>query len=250
MATFNILAFDGEAGTFRDGVLFPELLTNDWENEEMVGPAQVTRGIIVGAQRRPVQIAPDRQVLVPANRGQVAWAGDSSPIMRTSNDGKAFAVSGSVQAIRTEAGGTRHHIVAPAEGEKAVLVLVQTGLRGNGRQQEEALLGLLAQDKRIFEHGAFAADDGSRTLVRKVRTAMTRRGGTLTRVNQLIEVAPGGSILVAGMLDEAAVWRLSNEMGRLRKVESGAQMRATFTKLRAEQRRSNADERDQMPAAA
>lgn len=249
MATFNIVAFNGETGEFRDGIMFPELLTNDWENEQMVGPPAVKRGIIVGAQRRPVKVE-GNHVLVPANRGQVAWQGDSAPVMRTSNRGIVFAASGSVETIRTESGGTRFNIVAPAEGEQAAIVFVQTGLQGNGREQEAKVLEMLAKGERIYDHGAYALDGGSRGLVRKIRTALTHRGGILTRVNQLIEISPGGSVMVAGMLGENVVWRLSNEKGRLRKVDAGENPRATFAKLKAQGRTNTDDRRDEMPAEA
>ncbi len=251
MATFNIVSINGETGTIRsDGINWFELLTNplgrDWQ---IVGEPVIKQGILVGAQHRPVVIN-ERKVLVPRKLGEVAWAGETSPITRTSNDGKLYAVSGSVQTVRTEADGYRHLIVSPVEGEKAVLALVDSGLSGNKKQQEETLLRMLAQGKPYFEHGTFAVDDGARGLVRKIRTSLTRSGGVLTRVKQFVEVKPGGQILVAGMLEENAVWRFVNEDGRLRRVDAGQNPRATFAKLRMEQRRSNADQQDEMPAAA
>ena len=243
-------ALNGETGEIRDGINFPELLSNELNRSfEVQGPPAISRGILVGAQHRPLVIE-DKQVIVPRNRGQVAWQGESSPITRANKRGLVQAASGSVQTIRTEAGGTRHLIVAPVEGEKAVLVIVQTGLPGNARQQEAALLEMLSKGERDWEHGAFSVDSGARGLVRKIRTAKTRSGGVLTRTNHLIEVKPGGSILVAGMLNENAIWRFSNEGGRLRRVDAGENPRATFARLRREQRGRRDDVEDEMPLAA
>ncbi len=249
MASFNILALNGETGEIRDGISFPELLDNTLSKEfEIEGPPVVSRGIIVGAQYRPVEIE-GRLILVPRKRDQVAWAGDTNPIMRPGNKGLMYAASGSVKTIQTEAGGHRHLIVAPTEGEQAVIVFVQTGLPGNSKKQEERLLEMLDKQERFWEHGAFALDVGARGLVRKIRTALTRSGGIITRVNQLIEVKPGGSILVAGMLNEQAIWRFANEGGRLRRVDAGENPRKKFLQLRRGERNQR-DKEDEMPPAA
>lgn len=249
MASFNIHAVNGETGEFRQGVFFPELLTElNWD-EKSEAPPPVSRGFIVGAQHRPI-ILKDRKILVPRNRGQVAWQGETSPIMRTSNNGLVYAASGSVKAERTEAGGTRFSIVAPLEGDKTIIVLVQTGLPGNGKEQEAKLLEMMAKGHPYFEnHGAFALDTGAQVRVRKIRTALTRSGGILTRVNQLIEIGTGGAILVAGMMNESSVWRFVNEGGRLKRVDAGENPRVLFAKLRKEEARKRPEHEDEMPRA-
>lgn len=247
MATFNTYAFDGENGVLRDGILYPEIFSGQLGGRlEDVRPEEVSRGIIVGAQYRPLQIA-KRSIVMPRNRGQVAWQGDSSPITRQSNKGLMYAASVSVHTERTDADGTRFLIVAPREGEKAVMVLVQTGLSGNAAAQEDQVLSMLRNGQQPHDHGAYALDGGARGLIRKIRTAITRAGGYVTRVSQLIEIQPSGGILVAGMLNENAVFRLVNNGGKLRKVDAGENPRKLFATLRSATR--NTDREDEMPRA-
>lgn len=248
MAAFNTYAFNGETGELRDGILFPEVLLGELGKKfEDLAPEDVSRGIIVGAQSRPLQLK-ERSIIIPRNRGQVAWQGGTSPITRTSNRGLVYAASASVEAVQTDAGGTRFVISAPREGEKAALVLVQTGLPGNAATQETRILEMLEKKQPFFDHGAYALDGSARGLVRKIRTSITRRGGYVTRVNHLIEVQPGGAILVAGMLDEKAVCRLANQGGKLRKVDAGENPRKLFSTMRSAERSS--DSKDEMPRAA